>query len=195
MKNILTYQNLLEDIEKINSEKEQIIAFVYAPYNEERIVKIIDQFYDWWNIIFEDSILHFYWLGYISASESKSHRWKVNTHNEKNVYFDMKIFHELESQLNKNWNYKYHDHFEIILIRKYKNHTYFKKKIRLDLENVFHTTTDIKDIMRQINNIVNEYQTFSALEIEIKNRKKVKRLVKVPIELLFEIFIKIVESV
>lgn len=187
MQNIFTYENLIEEIDKIDATKEQIIAFVYAPYNEERISKIIDQFYDWWNIKFEDSILHFFWLGYIEATDKKALRWKVKSHANDNTYYDMRIFNNLIKDLNNHWKFKYKDCFEIILIRRYKNHNYFNKQIRVDLEKVFSTTDDIKNIMIQMNEVVNEYKTFLALRIELKNRKMVKKLVKVPIDLFVQL--------
>lgn len=187
MQNIFTYENMIEKIDKIDATKEQIIAFVYAPYNEERISKIIDQFYDWWNIKFEDSILHFFWLGYIEASDEKALRWKVKSHAKGNIYYDMKIFSNLANDLNKHWKFKYRDRFEIILIRRYKNHNYFNKQIRVDLEKVFSATDDIKNIMIQMNEVINEYKTFLALRVELKNRKMVKKLVKVPIDLFLQL--------
>ncbi|MFV0394067.1 MAG: hypothetical protein ACK5LC_06690, partial [Coprobacillaceae bacterium] len=179
MRNIFTYPNLINNIEEIDSKKEQIIAFVFAPYHEKRVAEIVDQFYDYWNIKFDDSILHFFWLGYVLEVEQKPGRWLVDSHCYEKMYYDIKIFNDLVKQLNTKWKFTYKDKFEIVLVKCVNSKIDFKNTIRIDLEDCFTDIKEIKKVMCVVNDVVNEYKTFFALKQSIKNMKGLKRLRKI----------------
>lgn len=187
MINIFTYQNLIEEINKNTKKKEQIIGFVYAPYNQTKIAKIVDQFYDWWQLN-NSEILQFFWLGYYEGEKMHSeYCFRVNSHKSSLVHFNLQLFETLRKEVNKHWNYTYNEHFEIVFVRKYENKIDFKKKIRIDFDKYFNSVDDTRDIFAQIRNVVEEYKTFSALEKEIKNRKCLKRLRIVSFETLISL--------
>lgn len=187
MDSILTYENLIEHIREIDDPNEQIIAFVYAPYNENKIAEVVNQFYDFWNIKFDDSILHLYWLGYINAADNKLNRWKVDSHANDCLYYDIKVFNSLINELNKKWKFKYKGDFEIILVKYKQGRIFFNDQIRIDLENNFASVKDIKNIFYSIHEVINEYKTFYALKKEIKNKAGIQRLKKVKIGNLLEL--------
>lgn len=92
MINIFTYQNLIEEINKNTTKKEQIIGFVYAPYNQIKIAKIVDQFYDWWQLN-NSEMLQFFWLGYYEGEKMDSdYCFRMNSHKSSVVYFNLQLF-------------------------------------------------------------------------------------------------------
>lgn len=187
MRNIFTYMNLVEEIESMDSTKEKVIAFVFAPYHEKRVQEIVDQFYDYWNVKFEDSMVHFYWLGYIREAQKEKGRRLIESHLYETVHYDIKVFNQLSQELNTNWNFKYKDTFEIVLVKCKNSNIDFKDTIRIDLENNFSEMKEIKEVIVTINDVMNEYKSFYALKQAIKSMKGLKRLRKIDVMSLIQL--------
>jgi len=185
MENILTYENLIENIETIDSQQEQIIAFICAPYYDERIQKVVNQFYDAWNIRFEESLLHLYWIGYIHSYNQKPERGRIFI--DDSLCFDTKIFHTLINELDKKWGFHYADHFEINLFQCLNHKINFKDHIRIELEDKLNTPTELKDTIHIIDSVLRKYQTFYVSKKEIKRIMHVKRLRKVDLDTLLKL--------
>lgn len=172
--NIYSFNDFIRHIETLDCSKEQVVIFMLAPYNENKIKEIVDQYYDYWNIRYDRDRLHFYWIGYILASSSK--RMRLNVFDD--LYFDLKVYNDLIQELNKHWTFHYRDQFEMVIVRTYKQTVDFKNHIRVDLEDM-KDLSQLKDMMAYVHEIFEEYQSFYSLKVAIKQKLGLQRLRKI----------------
>lgn len=183
MRPVMTLEDFERDLHNRHGDRDKnVVALMLAPYNQQGVKRIVDQYYHTWHLQCGGD-LDMFWIGYGSSFDKGDYVMKLELaeSNPENIHFDLNRFLEGEKAINNRCHFIYHEDFELLLFNYEHGHVNYYDHFRIDLQSSLLHERDLRELISMIIDFTKDGKSINRLKNEIKLKLNLKRLKKVKI--------------